>query len=74
MGCAIAQMMLFTPWYELEPYKKNCKVVGTGGFNIFTQEEKDLFMSTYNVSLYAYGEENYDEENNIFLFVMTMCL
>jgi hypothetical protein len=61
MGCVIAQFMLKFDWGELEQFKQNCSVVGSGGYNIFSQSIiNDLHMNN-RISLYVYGDKVNDE-------------
>jgi hypothetical protein len=61
MGCVIAQYMIKINWQELESLKKNCSLVGSGGYNIFTQDEIDNLHINNRISLYIYGKEYKNE-------------
>lgn len=57
MGCVLAQYMLYINWEDLEHLKKNCSIVGTGGYRYLSNEEITNYHSDTRISLYAYGEK-----------------
>jgi hypothetical protein len=60
MGCVLSQTMILNDWKQLEHYKSKCRVVCSGGYSYFNEQEVFDLTNKYHVQSYIYGSDKYN--------------